>query len=159
MRRRGRLLDGLWRAVQLGEARIIRVMVLAAVLLVIMQLSVIRDPLQFYMAVAAKVEAPPLDMSTTVYPGVSVRSTAWQITLKAIPAAPIRIIQNGKVLATLAKGEQQITVQSGQFQLDGSSVPQAVMVQVIQRDKSLLEPRLNQITLVQGNIQNITVSQ
>lgn len=157
MRRRGSLLEWLWHAVQWGEGRIIRVMVLAAVLLVIMQLSVIRDPLQFYMAIAAKVEAPPLELPTNANPGLSNEALSWQITLKAIPTAPIRIIQNGKVIATLAKGEQRITVQSGKFQLDGSSVPQTVRVQVIQLDDGLLEPRLNQIVVLQGNIQNMTV--
>jgi len=147
----------MWNTVQWGERRIIRVMVLASVLLVLMQLSAVRDPLQFYMAVAAKVEAPPLELPALASPELSEVVKTWQITLKAVPAAPIRVLQNGKVIATLAKGEQQIMVQAGQIQLDGTGVSQAIRVQVVQRDANLLEPRLNQMVVLQKNIQSVMV--
>lgn len=152
MRRRESLLELMWNTVQRGERRIIRVMVLASVILVLMQLSVIRDPLEFYMTVAAKVEAPPLELPT-----LAESHMTWQLTLKATPAAPIRVLQNGKVMATLANGEQQITVESGQIQLDGRGLSQIIQVQVIKKDTQLVEPRKNQIVVIQGNIQNLTV--
>lgn len=157
MRRRGSVLEWMWNTVQRGERRIIRVMVLASVLLVLMQLSVIRDPLQFYMAMAERVEAPPLELPPLESPALVEAVRTWQVTLKATPAAPIRVLQNGKVIATLAKGEQQMVVQSGQIQLDGTGVSQTIRVQVIKRDAQLLEPRQNQLVVVQGNIQNLTV--
>jgi hypothetical protein len=157
VRRRGSLLETMWHTVQRGERRIIRVLVLASVLLVLMQLSAVRDPLQFYMAVAAKVEAPPLDLPVLANSGQAEAVKTWQVTLKATPAAAIRVLQNGNVIATLAKGEQQIMVQAGQIQLDGTGVSQTIRVQVIQRDANLLEPRLNQMVILQGNIQNVTV--
>ena len=157
MRRRESLLEWMWNTVQRGERRITRVMVLASVLLVIMQLSAVRDPLQFYMAVASKVEAPPLDLPTLANPKRSEVVQTWQVTFKAIPAAPVRLFQNGKMIATLAKGEQQMQVQAGQIQLDGTGISQTIKVQVTQRDPNLLEPHLNQIILLQGNIQNVTV--
>ena len=157
MRRRGSLLEWLWNSVQRGERRIIRVMVLASVILVLMQLSAIRDPVQFYMAMAERVEAPPLDLPSLAKPTLVESVNVWNVTLKAIPAAPIRVLQNGKVIATLAKGEQQITVQSGQIQLDGVGIAQRIQVQVLKKDPQLLEPRQNQIFVVQGNIQNVTV--
>jgi len=157
VRRRESLLEWMWNTVQRGERRIVRVMVLASVLLVLMQLSAIRDPLQFYMTVASKVEAPPLDLPVLANPAHAESVRTWQVTLKATPAAPVRVLQNGKVIATLAKGEQQIPAQAGQIQLDGTGVAQTVRVQVIQRDTNLLEPRLNQILLLKGNIQNLTV--
>jgi len=132
-------------------------MVLASVLLVLMQLSVIRDPLQFYMTVAAKVEAPPLELPTLANPMISEAVKTWQVTLKATPVAPIRVLQNGKVIATLAKGEQPVMVQAGQIQLDATGISQTIRVQVIQRDADLLEPRLNQMVTIQGNVQNVTV--
>jgi len=142
----------MWNTVQRGESKIIRVMVLATVILVLMQLSVLRDPLEFYMAVAAKVEAPPLEL-----PVLAESHKTWQLTLKATPAAPIRVLQNGKVMATLANGEQQLTVESGQIQLDGRGLPQIIQVQVVNKDTQLVEPRKNQIVVIQGNIQNLTV--
>jgi hypothetical protein len=142
----------MWNTVQRGESKIIRVMVLATVILVLMQLSVLRDPLEFYMAVAAKVEAPPLEL-----PVLAESHKTWQLTLKATPAAPIRVLQNGKVMATLANGEQQLTVESGQIQLDGRGLPQIIQVQVVKKDTQLVEPRKNQIVVIQGNIQNLTV--
>ncbi len=156
MRRRGSLLEWLWKTVQQGERRIIRVMVLASVLLLLMQLSAARDPLDFYMTVAAKVEAPPLELPTLANPESESVKT-WQITFKATPAAPIRVIQNGTVIGTLAKGTQQIAVKTGQIQLDGIGVAQNVKVQVIKKDAQLLEPRQNQVILLQGNVQNLIV--
>jgi len=157
VRRRGSLLEWLWKTVQQGERRIIRVMVLASVLLLIMQLSAARDPLDFYMSVASKVEAPPLELPALANPELQESVKTWQLTLKATPAAPIRVVQNGTVIATLAKGEQQISVQSGQIQLDGIGIAQTVKVQVLKKDAQLLEPRQNQIVVLQGNIQNLIV--
>ncbi|HUS88962.1 MAG TPA: hypothetical protein VMW91_06275 [Desulfosporosinus sp.] len=157
MRRRESVLEWMWNTVQRGEGKIIRVMVLASVILVLMQLSVLRDPLEFYMAVAAKVEAPPLELPALANPELAESVKTWQVTLKATPAAPIRVLQNGKVITTLAKGEQQIMVQSGQIQLDGIGVSQTIRVQVIKKDTQLVEPRQNQIVVIQGNIQNLTV--
>lgn len=159
MRRRGSFLEQLWNMVQRGERRIIRVMVLASVLLLLMQLGAARDPLDFYMSVAAKVEAPPIELPALAGSELQGSVRTWQITLKATPAAPIRVVQNGTVIANLAKGEQQIAVQSGQIQLDGIGIAQTVKVQVLKKDAQLLEPRQNQIVILQGNIQNLTVKQ
>src|SRR5680860_71078 len=142
----------MWNVVQRGERRIIRIMVLASVILVLMQLSVLRDPLEFYMAVTAKVEAPPLEL-----PALAEMQRTWQLTLRAIPAAPIRVLQNGKVITTLTNGEQQMIVESGQIQLDGRGLPQIIQVQVVDKDTQLIEPRQNQIVVIQGNIQNLMV--
>jgi hypothetical protein len=152
VRRRESVLEWMWNTVQRGESKIIRVMVLASIILVIMQLSVIRDPLEFYLAVATKVEAPPLEL-----PALAEVPKTWQLTLKATPAASIRVLQNGKVIATLANGEQQITVESGQIQLDGRGLSQIIQVQVVKKDTQLVEPRKNRIVVIQGNTQNLTV--
>ena len=152
MRRRESVLEWLWHTVQRGEGKIIRVMVLASVILVLMQLSVLRNPLEFYLAMAAKVEAPPLDL-----PVLAEAHKAWKLTLKATPAAPIRVLQNGKVMATLANGEQQMTLESGQVQLDGRGLSQTIQVQVVKIDPQLIEPSKNQIVVIQGNVQTLTV--
>lgn len=152
MRRGKSLLEWMWNTVQRGERKLIRVMVLVSVILVVMQLSVIKDPLQFYMEVAAKVEAPPLEI-----PALAESHKTWQLTLKATPAAAIRVLQNGKVIATLSNGEQQISVEPGQIQLDGRGLPQIIQVQVIRKDSQLVEPRINQTVVLQGNIQSIVV--
>lgn len=157
MRRRGSLLEWLWNSVQRGERRIIRVMVLASLLLLLMQLSAARDPLDFYMTVASKVEAPPLELPALAKPELEEAVKTWKLTLKATPAAPIRVVQNGTVIANLAKGEQLISVKSGQFQLDGIGIAQTVKVQVINKDAQLLEPQLNYTFILQGNVQNVLV--
>jgi len=157
VRRRGSLLEWFWNVVQHGERRIIRVLVLASVILLLMQLSAVRDPLDFYMTVAAEVEAPAMELPALAKPELGESVKTWQITLKATPAAPIRVVQNGTVIATLTKGEQQIGVKSGQIQLDGIGIAQSVKVQVIRKDPQLLEPRQNQTFILQGNIQNLIV--
>lgn len=152
MRRRKSLLEWMWNTVQRAEGKIIRVMVLASVILVLMQLGSLKDPLEFYMSVAAKVEAPPLEL-----PALAQSNQTWQLTLKATPAAPIRVLQNGKVLGTLNNGEQTITVETGQIQLDGRGLSQIIQVQVINKDSQLVEPRNNYTLVIQGNVQNLTV--
>ncbi|KGK85448.1 hypothetical protein DP73_18240 [Desulfosporosinus sp. HMP52] len=159
MRRRGSLIELIWNMIQRGERRIIRVMVLASVLLLVMQLSAVRDPLEFYVSVASKVEAPPLELPALANADLQQSAKTWVITLKATPAAPIRVVQNGTVIANLAKGEQQIAIQSGQIQLDGIGINQTVKVQVIKKDIQLLEPRQNQVFIIQGNIQNMIIKQ
>lgn len=158
MRRSGNLIEWLWNSVQRGERRIIRIMVLASVLLVLMQLATTRDPVQFYIAMAERVESPALDLPPLTQPALAESLNSWNVTLIAIPAAPVRVLQNGTVIATLGQGKQQITVQSGQFQLDGIGISQLVQVQVLKKDPQLLEPRQNQVFVVQGNMQNVAVS-
>lgn len=157
-RRRGSLLEWIWNAVQHGERRIIRVMVLTSVILVLMQLSAVKDPLQFYLAVAAKVEAPPLDLPALAETDQSQSSQTWKITLKAVPAAPISVLQNGNVIGSLTKGELQINVKSGEIQLDGTEASELSRVQVIYTDSQLKEPALGAIFIIQENIRTITVS-
>lgn len=157
--RRKSVSEWIWETVQQGERRIIRVMVLASILLVLMQLSAVRDPLQFYMAVTSKVEAPPIDLPSSVNSTLDETVKTWSVTLKATPAAPIRVIQNGKVIASLAKGEQQLAVQAGQIQLDATGVTQTIQVQVMSKDAKLIEPRLNQVIMLKGNTQVVNVRQ
>lgn len=159
MRRRSSVLEWLWNMVQRSERRIIRVMALASVLLVVMQISAVRDPLQFYIAMASKIEAPPIDLPPlkNSTPVINHNKT-WQISLKATPAAPIRVLQNGKAIASLAKGEQLIAVQAGQIQLDGRDISGPVQVQVTKKEAQLAEPRQNQVFLVRGNIQTINIT-
>ena len=158
MRRREGVLEWLWNVVQKGERRIIRVMVLSATVLVIMQLSVVKDPLQFYIMMASKIETPPLDLPSPVETLTAKQAQTWQVTLRATPAAPVRVLQNGKLIATLVKGIQAITVQTGQIQLDGKDIPCTVQVQVIKKDDQLLEPHQNQALILRGDIQTINVN-
>ncbi|WP_041484204.1 hypothetical protein [Desulfitobacterium metallireducens] len=136
------------------ERMLIRFMVLASVLLVVAQigLGLARDPVDFYIAMAQKIEAPPIEVLSQVSP------ENWVITLKATPAAPVRVLQNGKLLGTLSRGQLEITPQSGTLQLDGTSVSQIVRVQITNRDPQLHEPRLNQSFIVEKNVQNLRIS-
>ncbi|WP_026198915.1 hypothetical protein [Desulfitobacterium hafniense] len=146
------------------EKVIIRAVVLSAVFLVLAQmaLGLAKDPVGYYISVAQNIEAPSLDstpVSSTVTPNL-IQETIPQtslITLKAVPAAPVRVIQNGKTLGTLARGELEIPVQTGVIQLDGTNVPTIVRIQVIKKDSALTEPRLNQTLMIEHNIQTLRV--
>lgn len=148
------------------ERSLIRFLVLASALLVVAQigLGLVRDPVDFYMAMAQKIEAPPIavqSMSEVTAPEKIENKTTpqtWNITLKATPAAPVRVLQNGKQLGTLTRGELAIPAQSGTVQLDGTACSQIVRVQVTGRDPKLHEPRLNQSFVVEKNVQNVRVS-
>ncbi len=154
-----------------GERQLIRVIILGSVILVIMQLSLAKDPVQFYLAMAQKVESPSIDLniagqqSTLPTPQTPAVTTAvspnsvrvWQITLKATPNMSVRVLQNGKVLGTLSKGEQVFSVQTGIVQLDASNVKQSVRVQVVKRDQLLNQPNPNQVFYLDGNVQEIWV--
>jgi hypothetical protein len=147
------------------EQGLIRIMILATVLLVLVQmgLGLAKDPVDFYISVAQKVEAPALDIapvSKTVTPEIrSENSTdkTWLLTLKAIPAAPVRVIQNGRVLGTLTRGELEVLVRAGTLQLDGTNCAQIVRVQVIKKASELHDPRLNQSVIIEHNVQSLRV--
>lgn len=148
------------------ERSLIRALVLMSALLVVAQigLGLARDPVDFYIAMAQKVEAPPIEVQPTS--GIAtpeleenkVSPQTWNLTLKASPAAPIRVLQNGKLLGTLTRGELGIMAQAGTLQLDGTNTSQIVRVQVIGRDPQLLEPRLNQSLTIEKNVQNLRIS-
>ena len=147
------------------EQGVIRILIIASVLLVLAQMGfgLAKDPVDFYISVAQKVEAPALDItpaSTTVSPEINQGNTmdkTWKLTLKASPAAPIRVVQNGRVLGTLTRGELEVPVQAGTLQLDGTNVSQIVRVQVIKKDSQLHDPRLNQSLIIEHNLQNLRV--
>ncbi|MHB1652278.1 MAG: hypothetical protein ACYCVD_07335 [Desulfitobacteriaceae bacterium] len=152
--RRGRL-GFLQRILQQGERLLIRVMILASVALVIVQMGLAKDPVAFYLAMAERVEYPPLNM-----PALALEDTkaTYTLGLRAIPNAPVKVWQNDKLIADLSQGEQQIAVQKGQILLDGRGISQAIRVQVIKKDNALKEPRLNQTLILQGNIQGLLVT-
>ncbi|MGE4271678.1 MAG: hypothetical protein AB7E31_02220 [Desulfitobacterium sp.] len=146
------------------EQMMIRAVVLSAVVLVLIQmgLGLAKNPVDYYISVAQNVEAPSLDstpVSSTVTPDLiqEIVSQTFQITLKADPAAPIRVAQNGKFLGTLARGELVIPIQVGNLQLDGTNVPTIVRVQVIEKAPELVEPRQNQTVMIEHNIQMLRV--
>lgn len=144
------------------ERGVIRTLILASVLLLLVQmgLGLAKDPVDFYISVAQKIESPSLDIapvSSAVSPENPSLKT-WKVTLKASPAAPVRVLQNGRVLGTLTRGELEVPVQAGTLQLDGTNVSQIVRVQVIKKDSQLQDPRLNQSLIIEHNIQNFRVS-
>lgn len=147
------------------ENSFIRFVVLMAVLLVVAQmgLGLAGNPVDSYLALARRVEAPPLEIqsaSELITPEKNEHKTlqTWKITLKATPAAPVRVLQNGKLLGTLSKGQLEISAQAGTLQFDGTACPQIVRVQVIGRDNKLQEPRLNQTFNLEKNLQTLRVS-
>lgn len=149
-----------------GERQLIRVLILASVLLVIVQLSLVKDPVQFYLAVAQKVESPSLDITDAspekqdvpAGPATASQAETWLLTLKTAPAAAVRVWQEGKVIAVLGAEEKQVKVRAGVLQLDARNIDGAVRVQVIKRDSRLHEPRLNQTLVLNKDIQSMMVS-
>lgn len=147
------------------ERGVIRTLILASVLLLLVQmgLGLAKDPVDFYISVAQRIESPSLDIapvSSVVSPEISSDNTlqkTWKLTLKASPATPVRVVQNGRLLGTLSRGELEVPVQAGMLQLDGTNVSQIVRVQVIKKDTQLQDPRLNQSLIIEHNIQNLRV--
>ena len=152
MRQRGSVLEWLWESMQHAERRVIRIMVLASVLLVVMQLSVARDPVQFYMSVAGKVESPPLDYSAPA--ALNGSGKTMSLTVKASPAAPLRVVQNGKVLGSLDRGVQQVSVQAGKLELDGSSLSAPVRVELNMNNQA----SSTSIVISPGTVQALTIN-
>ncbi|WP_206813063.1 hypothetical protein [Paradesulfitobacterium ferrireducens] len=158
--------------VERGERRLIRVLILASVLLVLAQLSLAKDPVQFYLAVAQKVESPSLELADTALgsanaaagSAASVNQNAgeaagtWVLVLKTSPAAAVRVWQDGKVIAVLGEGEKQLKVRTGVIQLDAREINGVVKVQVSKLDSRLHEPRLNQTFVLNKDVQSMFVS-
>src|SRR5690554_2768294 len=81
----------------------------------------------FYLSVAQNIEAPSLDsspVSVTVTPKLIRENPpqTYQLVLQGIPAAPVQVVQNDKVLGTLAQGQLEVAVEEGDLYLDGSYV-------------------------------------
>ena len=156
---------------QQGERQLIKVIILGSVILVIMQLSLAKDPVQFYLAMSEKVESPSMDLNTAeqastlptlqtpaLTTAVSPNSArVWQIALKATPNMPVLVLQNGKVLGNLAKGEQVFSVQTGMVQFNSTNVKNSVQVQIVKRDPLLSQQFQNQVFLTNGKVQEIWV--
>jgi hypothetical protein len=151
---------------QQGERQLIRLIVLGSVILVIMQFSLAKEPVQFYLEMAQKIESPYIELNTTEQAvtapatsqtGSSVQTQLYQITLKATPNLPVRVLQNGKELGTLTKGEQVLKVQAGIIQLDAAKVKQPVQVQVLKLDPLLSQPQLNRIFVCNEDVQEIWI--
>jgi len=147
------------------ERMIIRAVAICAVILVVAQmaLGLARDPVDYYISIAQNLEAPSLEsspVSSTITPNLIQENTSATvyITLKAVPAAPVRVLQNGKVLGTLTRGELEIPVQVGTLQLDGTNVPNIVRVQVIKKDPTLVEPKLNEIYILEHNLKTVRLT-
>lgn len=136
-----------------AEQILIRLMILSSVILAIAQIGSAKDPVDFYLAMAAKVESPPLDI-----PAVNnAANKTYLLSLKAVPLVSVKVWQNGALLGDLSQGEKLISVRAGEIVLDGRGAGQPVRVQIQPKDDALKEPRANVIAL-NGNLLNIRVS-
>jgi len=160
---RGSGWEALWRFWQLAEKQVIRLLVLASIVVIVGQLSSARDPVQFYLAVAQKVEVPPLELAageaTASAAGpTGASSQTFMLALKAQPAAPVRVLQQGRQIGTLARGELVLRAQAGRIELDAQGIRDPVKITVSQKDKALQAPHLNQTFVLQGNVLSVSVS-
>lgn len=134
------------------EQILIRMMILASVALAIVQLGLAKDPVDFYLAMAAKVENPPLDIPAMG----NEASQTYTLALKAVPNAAVKVWQNGVQLTDLSEGEKLIKVRAGEIILDGRGIGQSIRVQILPRDANLKEPHSSVLSL-NGNTQNVKV--
>lgn len=140
------------------EKVLLRVLMLLVLVLAITQMSLARNPLDFYLAMAAKVENTPLDVPTVALTEKPVAAQGYWLSLKAVPDAAVKVWQDGKLVGDLSRGVSELQVSQGQVLLDGRGISGTVRVQVIQKDKRLREPALNQTSVIQGNVQALTIS-
>lgn len=161
--RRG-LGEYLLRLIHHSEKKIIRMMVFACLALTVTQCWRARDPLQFYLAFAQKIEETAMDVRSQPVPAMSAEQAArplpesWAVVLKAQPAAAVKVSQNGELLGTLSQGELTLKVQAGKIQLDGREIRELIRVQVVRTAAPLSQPQVNQVYLLQGNVQEIPVT-
>lgn len=139
-----------------GERRLIRVLILVSVFLTLAQLSLAKDPVQFYLAVAQKVESPSLELESQN--ATDAVADTWVLALRTSPAAAVRVWQNGKIIAELGEGEKRLKVHTGVLQLDAREINGVVKVQVSKLDSRLHEPRLNQIFVLNKDVQSILIA-
>lgn len=135
------------------EQLVIRVMILASVALAIVQLGQAKNPVDFYLAMAAKVENAPLDLPAAE----NGTDQTYTLSVKSVPNAPVNIWQNGVLLADLSQGEKLVKVQAGEIILDGRGAGSSVRVQIVPKDTILKQPRAGVVDL-NGNAKSIIVS-
>ncbi|MDR3270956.1 MAG: hypothetical protein LBT32_05560 [Peptococcaceae bacterium] len=152
------------RRMQTIEKRVMRIVVCALLVLTVVQIGRARDPLEFYLAVAKKVESAAME-TDLAYPVAAGAQDPAQtapvlgtLTLRAQPAADVRIWQHDKLLGTLRQGDVTVQVQAGPVLLDGRSLAGVVNVQVIRISGAVMQPTLYQNLMIQGNIQTLLVT-
>jgi len=131
------------------ERILIRTMILASVLLVVVQLGLAQDPVDFYLATAAKIESPPLDIPTLDNSEITT-GRIYAVLFKAAPKAPVKIWQDGILLGDLSQGEKLVKVSAGEVILDGRGLEPVIRIQIVPQDARLQEPRARVVTL-KGN--------
>lgn len=135
------------------EGWIIRGLILGTLLLVIVQYGMSKDPVEFYLAMAGKVESPAIEVNGYLKDDEPV----YTVRLKAVPAAPVNIVQNGQIIASLGKGEVNIPLSADAFILDGRGVSQAVSIQIVEISPAVKSPAAHQIINLENNAVSLKI--
>lgn len=154
MVRRNSWTDTLAEIFQRGERWLIRGLVLASALLVLFQLGSAQDPVQFYLAMAQKVESPALPI------GTESDGNQYSLTLKVTPSsAPVKLIQNDQIIAALNREETtEVKVTDGELIFDGRGIGQTVKVQILTVSPEITQLKTNQVITLQNNALSINIT-
>ncbi len=137
------------------EKVLIRLVVLGVLTLVILQMALARasDPLNFYMTLAQKIEAPAL----------SPAESAWEpnlvLSLKGGKSPDLKILVNDESAGSLANGSVELKVKPGdKLAIDARKIASNnLQLTVTGVDGSFSYPKLHQVWLLRGSILDLGV--
>lgn len=129
------------------ESRIIRLMVLAALLLAVFQLRVITDPVDFYLRIAGDIESPAFKYENYFDPASQDVQTI-ELTFETYPAdAPVQIWQEETLVGVIDDKLNKFRVKPGQVTLNASEISYPVAVEIVlHRNRYRLELNSNSKT-------------
>lgn len=120
--------NSLWRKI---ERRIIRLMVLAALVLAVFQLRVITDPVDFYLKVTGDIETPAFKYENYFDPANQDVQTI-ELKFETYPAdAPVQIWQEQTLLGVISDKVNKYRVKPGKVTLNAEEIPYPVTVEIV----------------------------
>lgn len=131
------------------EKILVRLAVFGCMTLIVLQLALVRvkDPVEFYLAFAQKIDSPPLQQI----------DVNWQpnlvLMVEGADTANLKVLLNDKVAGTFTDGRLELSVSPGdRLALDARQSPGQVKLKVAGVSENLSYPRLNQQWRLQGSI-------
>jgi len=136
------------------EKVLVRLAVLGALALVVVQLLVVRvtDPVDFYLAFAQKIEYTPLQQTEQTFEPNLV------FTLEGGDGSKLKLLVNDQETGSFSEGKLSLKVKAGdRLAVDARKAAKGLRLKVSGVGQELGYPKLNQVWPLQGSILDLGV--
>lgn len=116
------------------ERTIIRAMIFCTLLLAVFQLKSVKDPVDFYLAVAGDIDYPAFKYDYYENNGAAKSNEKITLSFKVTPISEIKVKQNNIIIGTIGSNTS-LEVEPGMVSLDATQIPYPVSVDIILNEK------------------------